>query len=344
MKLLLTGGLGYIGSHTARCLLEQTDYEILIVDNLSTGFMENYEYLEMFFPKRVSFVRLDLCELEKLDKLLKESMVDSVMHFGASLVVSQSVTHPLLYYKNNVSNTTTLIDLCIKNNIYNFIFSSSAAVYGEPEPTLIPVNEDTILAPINPYGSSKMMSERVLLDTSLAIKDFNYVALRYFNVAGASMANTKESLKKHIGLGQRARNATHLIKVATECATKKRDSMSIFGDDYNTPDGSCIRDYIHIDDLASAHLCALKYLKRHNASNVFNLGYNQGYSVKEVIECVKKVSGVDFNVNIAKRRQGDPSKLIASNKKFLDNTDWKAKYNDLELIITSAYEWEKSLQ
>ena len=343
MKLLLTGGSGYIGSHTALCLLENTDSSIVILDNLSTGFKENFNYLQTLYPSRVSFVEMDLANVSALDRLLAESSFEGVLHFGASLIVSESVQKPLLYYKNNVINTTNLIDLCVKNDIKNFIFSSTAAVYGEPESSLIPVSESAPLAPINPYGNSKMMSEMVMTDTS-KVCDFNYIALRYFNVAGASAKNTPQILAKNQGLGQRSMQATHLIKIATQCATHKRNEMFIFGEDYGTPDGSCIRDYIYIDDLALAHLCALEYLLKTKQSDVFNVGYNQGYSVKEIIKCVKKVSGVDFVVKSAPRREGDPAILISSNQKLLAKTSWKPKFNDLEFIIKSAYEWEKYLQ
>lgn len=354
MKLLLTGGSGYIGSHTALCLLANTDSSITILDNLSTGFIQNYEYLASLYQGRVSFVKADLCDTQSVDKILASEKFDAVLHFGASLIVSESVQKPLLYYKNNVINTTNLIDSCVRHGVKNFIFSSTAAVYGEPDASLIPVNELTPLAPINPYGTSKMMSELVLRDVS-AVEDFSYVALRYFNVAGASMANTRENLAKGAGLGQRSKNATHLIKVAVECATGKREKMAIYGDDYATEDGTCIRDYIHIDDLASAHLSVLNYLlakqkdvgqkgaasqKEGQKSTIFNVGYNRGYSVKEVIECVKEVSGRDFIVEMAARRAGDPAILVAGNEKILTQTDWKPKYNDLKTIIKSAYDWE----
>ena len=222
-----------------------------------------------------------------------------------------------------------------------FIFSSTAAVYGEPDMSLVPVSESTPLDPINPYGASKMMSERVLMDTHRAYPQFNYAILRYFNVAGASSANTKEILESAQGLGQRSKNATHLIKVACECACGVRDGMNVFGRDYETKDGTCVRDYIHVDDLASAHLSALTYLEQHNKSEIFNVGYGRGYSVLEVIEMVKRVSGVDFRVVDAARRAGDPAILIADNAKICALTDWKPRFDDLTYIVKSAYEWEK---
>lgn len=343
MRLLFTGGSGYIGSHTALCFLANTDASITILDNLSTGFRQNFEYLHFLYGNRVELIQMDLCDTKRVDEILSQGDFSACVHFAASLIVSESVQNPLQYYKNNVINTTNLIDLCAKNGVRDFIFSSTAAVYGEPSAEFIPVRESTPLMPINPYGASKMMSERVLAD-SAKIGAINYVALRYFNVAGASMANTNENLAKGNGLGQRSKNATHLIKVAVECAVGKRESMSIFGQDYETKDGTCIRDYIHIDDLASAHLSAFRHLRGGGKSEIFNVGYNRGYSVKEVIECVKKISGVDFVVNPASRREGDPSILIASNEKLLSCTDWKPKYDDLATIVDSAYQWERALK
>lgn len=343
MRLLFTGGSGYIGSHTARCFLANTDAHITILDNLSTGFRQNFEYLHKVYGNRVELLEMDLGDTSGVAKILEDSSFLGCVHFAASLIVGESVQKPLQYYKNNVINTTNLIDLCARYGVKNFIFSSTAAVYGEPEPNLVPISECAPLAPINPYGASKMMSERVLEDTS-KIGSINYVALRYFNVAGACSANTDENLAQGLGLGQRSKNATHLIKVAVECAVGKRKSMEIFGQDYDTKDGTCVRDYIHIDDLASAHLSAFEFLTDSGKSEVFNVGYNRGYSVKEVIECVKKVSGVDFVVNPAKRREGDPSMLIASNQKLLSHTSWKPKYDDLETIVQSAYKWELALK
>ena len=341
MKLLFTGGCGYIGSHTAYEFLKQTQASIIIFDDLSTGFIQNFDYLKKLFPLRVQLFQANLNNIEALDALMKKEKFDAIIHFAASIIVSESVQNPLKYYANNTLNTTKLIELCIKNHISKFLFSSTAAVYGEPE--ISPVHEDLTPSPINPYGNSKLMSEQILKDTSMA-HDFNYIALRYFNVAGANADNTQTDLLSHEGLGQRSLNATHLIKVACECATSKRREMFIYGENYPTADGTCIRDYIHINDLAMAHLKAFEYLQKHEQSNIFNVGYNQGYSVKEVIEAVKKVSGLDFPAHISNPREGDPAILIADNQKLLSLTDWKPKYNDLEFICRSAYEWEKSLK
>ncbi|PAF44773.1 UDP-glucose 4-epimerase GalE [Helicobacter sp. 11S02596-1] len=343
MRLLLTGGAGYIGSHTALEFLENTDVSLTIIDNLSTGFLENIQYLKNRFPDRINFARVDLSDRSALEALLEKTHFDGVLHFGASLIVNESVSNPLLYYSNNTLNTTALIQACITHKIKNFIFSSTAAVYGEPDSRYIPVQENTPLAPINPYGASKMMSEQILKDSSLAY-DFNFIALRYFNVAGANIHNAYDDNNgTKDGLGQRSKNATHLIKVACECAVGKREKMAIFGDDYPTDDGTCIRDYIHINDLANAHLQAWEYLMSEKKSDIFNVGYAQGYSVKEVISTLKEVSGVDFKVEILPRRAGDPAKLIANNQKILSMTQWKPKYNNLKTIVASAYEWEKYL-
>lgn len=338
MHLLFTGGSGYIGSNTALEFLKNTSSSISILDNLSSGFIENFDYLQTQFKDRVHFIQADLSDLIALENIFSTHSFDCVLHFGASLIVSESLSNPLLYYCNNTINTTNLINLCIKHKVKNFIFSSTAAVYGEPDVKLMPVNESTPLAPINPYGASKMMSERVLEDTSKAY-DFNYIALRYFNVAGANIDTP--SNQSH--LGQRTKNATHLIKIACECAVGKRKNISIFGDDYPTADGTCIRDYIHITDLANAHLQAYKYLKKSCKSEIFNVGYSKGHSVKEVIEMTKQIAGVDFEVQIAHRRSGDPAQLIAENKKILSLTEWKPRFDDLATIIKSAYEWEKKL-
>lgn len=341
--LLLTGASGYIGSHTAYQFLKHTPYSLVILDDLSTGFIENITYLQECFPNRVEFIKQNIANLSELRALFASRQFEGVIHFAASLIVGESVQKPLLYYTNNTLNTTNLISLCVEYGIKNFIFSSTAAVYGEPDISLIPIDENAPLLPINPYGASKMMSERVLRDVAAITDGFNYVALRYFNVAGASMDNTASLLSKHKGLGQRSKNATHLIKVACECACGKRPYMGIFGVDYPTKDGTCIRDYIHIDDLANAHLEALSYLQTHKQSNIFNVGYSQGYSVKEVIALVKEVSGVDFEVREVGRREGDPIELSAKNEKILSLTNWRPQYNDLKRIIQSAYEWEKTL-
>lgn len=337
-NILLTGAGGYIGSHTAYQFLKHTKYNITIIDNLSSGFMKNIDFLQDKFKDRISFKKIDLADFNAIKKLFAENKFDAVVHFAASLIVGESVFKPLTYYANNTKNTLDLITLCVESNINHFIFSSTAAVYGEPK--AIPVEETSPLLPINPYGTSKMMSELILKDTAKAHNDFKFVALRYFNVAGACGDNNYTT---NNGLGQRSKNATHLIKIACECAVGKRKEMNIFGTDYPTKDGTCIRDYIHIDDLALAHLSAYEFLLEHNKSEVFNVGYNNGYSVKEIISAVKEISGVDFKAIESSRREGDPATLISNNAKILSCTSWKPKYNDISYIIKSAYNWEKFL-
>ncbi len=326
MKILVTGGAGYIGSHVVKQLGEQTNHEITVLDNLVTGFRESVLYGD--------FIEADLSDFKHIEEIIKEGNYDAVIHFAASLVVPESVEKPLKYYLNNTANTANLIKQCVTYGVNKFIFSSTAAVYGEPAPDLIPVTEESPVSPINPYGSSKLMSETVLKDTAFAYDKFNYIALRYFNVAGASVDGK---------IGQSTENATLLIKVAAETALGKRDKMFIFGDDYPTEDGTCIRDYIHVEDLASAHIRALEHLEEGKEGGVFNCGYGHGFSVKEVLETMKKVSGVDFPVEIKERRAGDPAILISNNRKIREVMHWTPKYDDLELICKTGLEWEKKI-
>lgn len=331
-----TGAAGYIGSHTTYYFLKNSNCRIVIFDNLSSGFKQNIEFLQDTFPNRVEFLRGDLGDSTTLRNALKSHHFDVVIHFAASLIVQESVQNPLKYFKNNVANTTNLLQIAQELNINQFLFSSTAAVYGEPK-THTPIDEQTPPNPINPYGESKLMIEKILRSLEVANPNFKSVILRYFNVAGALMDNQGS-------LGQRATNATHLIKVACECATGKREKIQIFGEDYPTKDGTCIRDFIHIDDLASAHFETLQALLQSQTSEIYNVGYGQGFSVKEVIDCVQKVSGKDFIVESTNRREGDPSVLVSDNHKILNHTKWKPKFNQLETICKSAYLWEQSLQ
>lgn len=326
MKILITGGAGYIGSHTLRQFLK-TSHELCVLDNLSKGSQTSLEDLSRI--RNFEFFKQDLSDFKGLKELFKTQKFDAVVHFAASIEVFESMQNPLKYYINNTANTANLIQTCLENGVFKFIFSSTAATYGEPKTPV--VSETSPLMPINPYGKSKLMSEELLRDASVAFPEFKHCILRYFNVAGACM---------DFKLGQRYPKATLLIKVAAEVAAGKREKLFIFGEDYETKDGTCIRDFIHVDDISSAHLVALEYLKD-NASDVFNVGYGHGFSVKEVIETMKKVSGVDFKVEIAARRAGDPSVLISDASKIRSLTSWQPQFDDLELICRSAFEWEK---
>lgn len=333
---LFTGAAGYIGSHTAYYFLKNSVCKIIIFDNLSTGSIKNIEFLQNTFSNRVVFIQGDLSDTNALQEVFSKYAIKAIVHFAASLIVQESVLNPLLYFRNNVANTTNLLEVAQSFGVNYFLFSSTAAVYGEPKA------KDKILEtqeknPINPYGESKLMIEKILKALEVANPNFKSVILRYFNVAGALM-DVKGAL------GQRVINATHLIKVACECAVNKREKMAIFGNDYATNDGTCVRDYIHIDDLASAHFYALETLMETNFSEVYNVGYGRGFSVKEVIACVKKVSKKDFIVENAKRREGDPAMLVSDNTKILKQTKWKPKYDALETICESAYFWEEKLK
>ncbi len=326
MKVLVSGGAGYIGSHVVKALGEK-GYDVLVVDNLSTGHSELVLYGEL--------IKEDLANKEGISRIIRSFKPDAVMHFAAHIRVEESVMDPLKYYRNNTVNSLNLIESCVEGDIKEFIFSSTAAVYGIPEK--LPVTEDSPLKPINPYGRSKMMVEYILEDTAGPLSkynDFRYVSLRYFNVAGADEKSR---------IGQKYPEATHLITRALKAAKGEIENFQIFGTDYNTPDGTCIRDYIHVDDLADAHLKALDYLKKGGKSDVFNCGYGHGYSVREVVDTVKKVTGVDFHVEETGRRPGDPPVLIADNSKIKKTLSWTPRHDDLEYIIETAWKWEKKL-
>ncbi|RXJ84874.1 UDP-glucose 4-epimerase GalE [Arcobacter sp. CECT 8985] len=329
MNILITGAAGYIGSHVVKQLLESKKHNITVIDSFKTGFKETIKTLQSFGSFK--FIEQDLSQWDEVESILKKYQFDTVIHFAASLLVGESVENPLKYYVNNTCNTANLVNLCNKYGVKKFIFSSTAAVYGEPSSNKMPLVETEFTSPINPYGNSKLMSEQIIKDAASANKEFKYVILRYFNVAGA-----EESLS----IGECHDPETHLIPLVVQTALGKRNKIFIFGDDYDTFDGTCIRDYIHVDDLASAHISALEYLEKKN-SEVFNCGYGHGFSVKEVIDMIKKVSGVDFKVEVSSRREGDPAILIADNKKILKETNWKPKHDNLEFICKTALEWEK---
>jgi UDP-glucose 4-epimerase len=320
MNILITGGAGYIGSHIVKQLGESTSYNITTIDNLSTGFKKSVLYGD--------FIKCDLNELNIIEDIFRSKKFDVVIHCAASIEVPESIKNPLKYYLNNTCNTTNLINMSIKYGIKKFIFSSTAAVYGNA--SVVPVKESGKIEPINPYGWSKAMSERVLIETANRVNGFDFVILRYFNVAGASVDNR---------IGQSYQNATHLIKVASEAAIGKRDCVYIFGDSYNTHDGTCIRDFIHIEDLAMAHIKAIEYKK----SDIFNCGYSTGYSVKEVIDAVKNISGVRFKTRIVERRDGDVENLVADNTKILKEMGWRPRYNNLNFICETSLKWERKI-
>jgi UDP-glucose 4-epimerase len=320
MKVLVTGGAGYIGSHIVKTLGEK-GCDIIVYDNLSYG--HDWALLSG------RLVKGDLGDAEYLDAVFAEEKFDAVIHMAAFIVVDESIHEPLKYYRNNFINTLTLIGACLKHGVKKFLFSSTAAVYGIPRE--IPVTEDAPLLPINPYGASKVMVEQALKDISVS-DDLRYIALRYFNVAGADPMSR---------IGQARKDATHLITVSLRTALGKRDHLDIYGTDYPTPDGTCIRDYIHVDDLSNAHILALEYLVSGGESRVYNCGYGHGYSVKEVVDEVKRVTGVHFPVIATDRRPGDPPELIADSSKLRKELHWEPRHDNLEYIIRTAWEWEK---
>jgi len=324
MSILVTGGAGYIGSHMVHELADAGE-SVVVLDNLSTGF-------DWAVATGVPLIVGDTGDQNLVAQAIRDYKVDSIIHFAAWLVVPDSVRDPLGYYKNNTANSRALIDTAIKNGARQFIFSSTCGVYGNP--TQVPVTEDTLPAPISPYGWSKLMTEIMLRDAGTA-HDLRYVILRYFNVAGAD-PNSRT--------GQSTKNATQLIKVAVEAALGLRSKVAIYGSDYPTPDGTCIRDYIHVSDLVHAHSDALRYLRSGGASVTLNCGYGHGFSVREVIQMLKCVSGVDFKVEIAPRRAGDPARIIAASDRARLMLRWTPEYDDLATIIGHALAWEQRLR
>ncbi len=322
MKIFVTGGAGYIGSHVVK-LLGRQGHNVLVYDNLSTG----HEWAVL----SGRLVTGDLGDRQLLKDTLREYEPDAVMHFAASIQVEESVREPLLYYRNNVINSMNLLEAVTELGIGYFIYSSTAATYGVPETS--PVDENTPLSPINPYGMTKVMVERVLRDLSAA-RGLNYIALRYFNVAGADREGQ---------IGQAYREASHLITRALKTARGELEKLRVFGTDYPTADGTCVRDYIHVEDLAAAHLLALMYLREKGGSDVMNCGYGHGFSVLEVINVAKKVTGVNFPVELAGRRPGDPPELVADSSRLKSLTGWAPLYDDLSFIIDTAWKWEQKI-
>ena len=324
MTVLVTGGAGYIGSHMVWELLDNNE-EVVVVDNLVTGFRWSV-------PDKVKFIEGNVGDQAFMENVLEENNIDSIIHFAGSVVVPESLDDPLKYYENNTGNSRNLIAAAIKVGISRFIFSSTAAVYGEPM-TTGPISENAILNPMSPYGTSKLMTELMIRDTAIA-HNLSYVILRYFNVAGCDLQGRT---------GQSTDGATHLIKVACEAAAGKRSSMKIFGTDYDTNDGTCERDFIHVCDLVNAHYTALKFLRNGGRKFTANCGYSKGYSVREVIDTVQRVSGNKFRVIEAERRAGDIPSLSANAYRLMSRLDWRPRHNDLDLIVSSALDWEKKL-
>ena len=322
MKILVVGGAGYIGSHMIK-RFQNTDHQIEVLDNLSTGFKENSQNYKLHI--------CDLSNKEQVHKILKENKYEMVMHFASSINVGESYDHPMKYYENNVTNTLNLLECMIDLKILNFIFSSTAAVYGEPES--IPIKEEQKLSPINPYGKTKSVVESILsdYDKSYGLK---YISLRYFNACGAHIDGT---------IGERHNPETHLIPLILQTASGRRNNFKIYGDDYKTKDGTCIRDYIHVMDIAEAHLLSLEKLIQTQSSDIYNIGNKQGYSVREIIDMVEKVTQIKISYEISEKRKGDPAELIADNSKISEKLNWKAKYSDLNTIINTAWEWERKL-
>lgn len=328
MAILVTGGAGYIGSHMVLELLDHNE-PVVVLDNFSTGFA-------WAVPSQVPMIKGDIGDEAALQQIFQAHSITAVIHFAGSIVVPESVVDPLAYYLNNTVKSRALIEAALKADVKHFIFSSTAAVYGMPERN--PVLEDAPLKPISPYGSSKMMTEMMLHDTAhaqaLQGRDFAYAALRYFNVAGADPQGRS---------GQSTPQATHLIKVAVQAALGQRETLHIYGTDYDTADGTCVRDYIHVTDLVRAHRLALDFLRAGGGSQVLNCGYGDGYSVKDVVSAVKQVSGIDFDVADTSRRAGDPAQLVAGVQKINQILKWLPQWNNLETIVAHALEWEKTL-
>ncbi len=323
MTVLVTGGAGYIGSHMVRELVDAGE-RVVVLDNLSTGFA-------WLVPQGVPLVVGDSGDQDLVAGLIRQHPVEAIIHFAASIVVPDSVRDPLAYYRNNTVNSRALFECAVKNGVRHVIFSSTAAVYGNT--TEAPVNEDAPTQPISPYGWSKLMSEIMLRDAGRA-HSLGHVILRYFNVAGAD---------PRCRTGQSGKASTHLIKVAVETALGLRPKIEVFGSDYPTPDGSCIRDYIHVSDLTRAHSDALRYLRSGAPSVTLNCGYGHGYSVFEVIDTIKRVSGADFKVEMAPRREGDPARIVADSQKIRATLGWQPRFDDLSTIAAHALAWEREL-
>ena len=323
-NILITGGAGYIGSHVSFLLIEK-GYNITIIDSLITG-------NKQLVPKEANLEICDITDTDKVTQILKSKKFEAVLHFAGLIRVAESVKYPEKYIEFNYNKAKIFLDICFQNNLNKIIFSSSAAVYGSPKKDKIIESDE--LNPLSPYADSKLMLENYLIDQSKNV-NVKYIILRYFNVAGADQ-------KMRTGLISKF--STHLIKVASEVATKKRNKLVINGDDYNTPDGTPIRDYIHVSDLADIHLKSLEYLLKDNQSEIFNCGYGKGYSIKEVINCLNNLLETNINFEIGPRRDGDSECIVSNSEKFIKAMSWKPKFNDLNYILKTAIAWEKKLK
>jgi len=324
LPVLVTGGAGYIGSH-AVLALKDAGWPVAVIDDLSNGARE-------IVPGGVAFFEGSIADRALVDDILGREAIGAIMHFAGSIVVPESVEQPLKYYANNTLATHALIDAAVAGGVKHFLSSSTAAVYGAPE--RVPIDEEDAKLPINPYGASKLMTERMLSDCSAAY-GFNYGALRYFNVAGADPGGRA---------GQIGKGSTHLIKIAVEAAVGKRDGVSVFGTDYPTPDGTCIRDYIHVSDLAAVHVAALERLVANpNENLVLNCGYGKGLSVLEVLDAVDRANGAAVPREIAGRRPGDPPQLVAGNERLMETLNWRPEHADIDTIVADALAWERKL-
>jgi len=324
IPVLVTGGAGYVGSHAVLALLD-AGWPVVVIDDLSTGFA-------WAVPEKAAFAQGDVADAALVTRLIAEHGIGAILHFAGSVVVPESVAQPLRYYENNTVKSRALIESAVAGGVRHFIFSSTAAVYGVAD--TVAVAEEAPTAPINPYGASKLMTERMLSDASSA-HPFNYGALRYFNVAGADPNGRT---------GQRGKGATHLIKVACEAAVGKRDHIDVYGTDYPTPDGTCIRDYIHVSDLAAAHVAALEWLVAHPAENLaMNCGYGKGLSVLEVLDTLDRHTNMPVRRVMVGRRAGDPPELVAGNRRLMQTIDWKPAYADIDRIVSDALAWERKL-
>ncbi|MGB3808485.1 MAG: UDP-glucose 4-epimerase GalE [Parvibaculum sp.] len=324
MSVLVTGGAGYIGSHMVIDLLNAGE-DVVVIDNLSTGFDWAVQVPEKLFVG-------DIADEALVDRIIREQNVEAVIHFAGSIIVPESVADPLKYYSNNTAKSRTLIERCVRGSVKHFIFSSTAAVYGMPDAAS--VNEDAPLNPMSPYGRSKLMTEWMLRDVAAA-HDMSFAALRYFNVAGGDPKGR---------VGQSTANATHLIKVACQTALGMRDHIDVYGEDYPTADGTCIRDYIHVSDLAAAHTAALNYLRGGGESIIANCGYGHGFSVREVLQAVERAAGQPFEIRSAPRRPGDPASVVSDPGRLKATFGWVPNYDDLDIIVSHALAWETRLR